>query len=164
MSLDKKNLLDSFFLLILIMFSNYLYEIFPRGLDKLFKNNILIKHFLVFFLIFFTLELVDNNNVSPLENFYTSIIVYVFYILFTKSNVYFSLIIILLLATNFILIKEKEYLKNKGDDYKYLDESINILFYIVLVILFISSIVYLNKQLKEQKNFTIYKFIFSTPL
>lgn len=162
MSLSYDTLITGFFFTILIMFSEYIRTFFPRQLYKLLINNDLSKHFLLIVLIYFTVEIADNENISPLESFYTSLIIYLFYLFFTKSTLFFSLIIITLLMVNFIIIKQKSYFKNKGENHQNLEKTAEILFYITVAISVISSFFYLNKQLREQKNFSFYKFIFST--
>jgi hypothetical protein len=161
--MDVKDLINTFFFLILIMFSNYLYELFPRQLNNFLVNSVIIKHLLIIFLVFFSLELNDrSNSKSPFQKFYESLIVYVFYLFFNKSTLFPSILIITLLASSYIMIKQQEYLKYKGEGYKHLDQAIDIVNWVVLGVMIVSFLLYFNKQLVEQKEFSIGKFIFGS--
>lgn len=163
--MNMTELINTLFLLILIMFSNYLYELFPRQLNNFLSNSIYSKHILVFFLIFFSSEFIgDSANISPLESFYMSLILYLFYIFFNKTNLYQSMLILILLITNFTIVRQQNYLKHNNKDYLYLDEYINVVSYITLGVMIISFLIYLNKQLTEQEKFSFFKFWFGTEL
>lgn len=163
--MDIKQLISSFFIIILLMFSNYLYELFPKQLGKLLTKNILIKHVALLFLIFFSIELADEEfNISPFQKLYHSLIIYVFYIFFNKSTLYFSILILLLLATNYIIIKQQTFLKNNGDEYEYLDKPIEIINWVIFAVMVVSFMLYFNKQLIENEKFSIYEFIFGTKI
>jgi hypothetical protein len=158
-------LINTLFLLILVMFGNYLYEIFPRQLNNFLSKSIYSKHILVFFLIFFSSELIhDVENKSPFESFYIALILYVFYIFFNKTNLYQSILILILLITNFTIIRQQNYLKHKNKDYLYLNEYIDVVSYIILGVMIISFLTYLNKQLTEQEKFSFFKFWFGTKI
>lgn len=161
--MDLKELINTLFLLILLMFSNYLYELFPKQLNNFFTKSILAKHVLIIFLIFFSFELINaTEDSAPLEKFYMSLILYVFYIFFNKTNLYQSILIIALLIVNYIIINQQNYLQNINQEYLHLDKYINILGYITLGVMLISFLTYFYKQLVEQEKFSIFKFWFGT--
>jgi len=163
--MDIKDLINTFFFLILIMLNNYLYELFPRQLNNYLTDSIIVKHLLIIFLIYFSLQLVDQvSEKSPFEKFYESLIVYVFYIFFNKSTLYPSILIITLLATNYVMFQQQEYLRYKGQNHDHLNQPIEIINWTVLGIVIVSSLLYLNKQITEKKEFSITKFIFGTKI
>ena len=101
----------------------------------------------------------DNHLISPFQKLYESAIIYVFYLFFSKSTLYFSIILIMLLAADYITISQQKYLEAKGEDSGYLNLPIYILAWIILGVMVISFGVYLKKQIKEHENFRVKKFI-----
>lgn len=161
MIVNINNIVSNFYLFILIAFSNYINKIFPAQLFKYIQNNVWFQYLIIFFIIFFSLELINDIKKSPLENFINSIFISFFYFLFVKSILYFSLIIITLFSIIYILEKQKDYLQSNNMYNGYLDQPITVLFYIAVTITFISSFLYLHKQkIDHSKDFSFYKFLF----
>ena len=131
------NIVDGIFLFILIGFSNYINRIMPNRLEKFLFSNVWFQHVLIFFLINFSVELVNNGEESPLDNFYNSLVIYLFYILFSKCDVIVCLLLIFILAALFIMTSEKTY---QGEDGKYLEKSIRIVSYVAAGIVGLSTV------------------------
>jgi len=163
MQIDKNNITSSFFLFLLVYLHAYIKNVFPCQLHKFLKDNLVMNHLLIFFLIYFSIELteVDQRN-SFLISLFNTFLVYVFYIFFVKSTLIFSLIIITILIIIFILVKEQKYLEDQNKDIKSLENITNILFYILIGVLIISTAVYFNKQMLEHRNFSLFKFVLGT--
>ena len=158
--MDIKRLIGGFFWTILFMLGNYLIEFFPPQLHKLLKSNMIVEHIVLFFLIYFIMEMRDDNHlISPFQKLYEAAIIYVFYLFFSKSTIVYSIIIILLLSVNFIIISQQKYLEDKGENFQYLNNTIDIISWVILGVMIISFLVYLRKQLREHKNFSVKKFI-----
>lgn len=102
----------------------------------------------------------DNNLSSPAEKFYESALIYVFYLFFSKSTLWYSVTVICLLTANYIIISQQKYLEVKGENYQQLDTTIEIISWVILGVMIVSFLVYLQKQLKEHSDFSIIKFIF----
>ena len=149
------NVVGGIFLFILIGFSNYIYLIIPNQLEKFILGNLWFQHLLIFFLINFSVELVDNSYQSPLNNFYNSIVIYIFYILFSKCSTLLSLVIIFLLAAIFIMVSEKEY---QGEGGKYLETPIRTLTYIICGLIGISTLWTLWTKYYTNPHFNLFKY------
>ena len=159
--MEIKRLIGGFFWTILFMLGNHLIEFFPPQLHRLLNNNIFVEHIVLFFIIYFVMELgEDTGNVSPFEKFYESAIIYAFYLFFSKSTLIYSIIVILLLAANYIIISQQKYLRRKNKNGDHLDQSIEIISWVILGIMVVSFFVYLDKQIKDNKNFSIKRFVF----
>lgn len=154
MTVSLNNIVSSFFLLTLINSASLIHDVYPKQLGKYIHDNVIAQHLFLLFLIYFSIEVIDDDDNITIENFYNALILYVFYLFFTKSNLFFSVLILILLSTIFILVKVKE-------DGKNIDNADVILTYVMLGILFVSFVYYLNKQIKDKKEkFSLYKFIF----
>lgn len=161
------------FILLLIISSNYLAELFPCRLQNLLKNNIYFKHLFGFLtLVFFVSISIENIGGDIFELMKNSFILYLYFILLTKNNIYFFLTISIILTIIYLahielmLIKKKE--KNTpielaflelyhGNKNKYgLD---NLLHHSLLIILILGTIVYMGeKKLEYNKNFSYVTF------
>lgn len=118
-----------------------------------------IQHLLVFFLIFFSVDLVNNTDQSPLNSLYNSLLIYVFYILFSKCDGRVSILLVLFLATIFVLQKERAYgIDSRGKDSNYLEQPIDILFYIMFGVLILSTTLTLREQLKIKSPRQVVKY------
>lgn len=149
------NIVDGIFLFILIGFSDYINKIMPNRLEKFLFSNIWFQHILIFFLINFSVELVNNGQESPLDNFYNSLIIYVFYILFSKCSVFVSLLLIFIFASLFIMTSEKNF---QGEEGQYLEKPIDIISYIAAGIILISTIWTVWYGYKNNPKFNPIKF------
>ena len=102
------------FILLLIISSNYLADLFPCRLQHLLSNNIYIKHLFGYLtLLFFVSITLDNIGSSVSELIKNSFILYIYFILLTKSNKYFFIAICLILAVIYLANIEIKLLTNK---------------------------------------------------
>ena len=173
---DKK--IKGLFLLLLVTLGQFVEEIFPCKIAKLFSNNMLVKHIVFFMLIYFTINVYNEDTIHPKQLFSSSLIIYLLFLLFTKQSLIFGIFIIILLCIEYIIYNYISFYKNKlekngtTDKSKQENKNINdlidllkklsvIILYIILVLLIIGSISYYNKQKNSYKNnFDIIKFIF----
>lgn len=165
-NLDKYPI-HSIFILILIISANFLTQLFPCRLQKILTKNIYIKHIFAFLSLTFFVVLTAPLDDKSLKNiFQKSFILYILFILIMRTDKYFFIIILFLIALIYILVlKENEYksiieknnLKDKEKDEinkNIIDiKKINdILFYIVIIITIIGFLIYLGEKKYEKKN------------
>ena len=160
MTIEVNNIVSGIFLFILIGFGNYIYNIIPNNLEKIIVKNLWLQHLIILFLINFSVNLVDNTNQSPLDNFYNSLVVYLFYMLFSKSHNYVSIIILLILAAMYILVSQREYLRENNLSSNHIEKTIDILSYLSIGLLVISNFYIIYIQMLNNPNFNIFKFYF----
>ena len=151
--------LFSFYLLI---FCNFIYEIIGCKLKQTLKTNIYIKHLLAFILLIFLIILTNENYASkhPIEILIISILVYIWFIITTRTNIYVIItILILLLIIYYIEVKIKY---ENNDKSKKIYKNIQyILLGITLLITIIGFIHYTMITYNEKKNnFDLKTFIF----
>ena len=96
------------FLLILLVTGNFVAETFGCTIQKLFYKNQYIKHVALLFLIYFTV----NLDILNFENYYhnkllSTIIIWILFILFTKSTFIFTIINFILITIIYIVYYEK---------------------------------------------------------
>lgn len=181
-SFNEKIPLYAIFILILIVCAEYLKELMPCKLDDVLKNNIYVKHFFCFltllFFVVITTEPLKDKNLK--EIIIKSIVLYILFILLIKNDyrIFFSVMVLLGLIYIISIKKyeltdliEKEKQKDKHIDIKTKKEYENqiniliiinnILFVIVITLIFLGFLFYMNKkknQYKEQFHFLTFFF------
>jgi hypothetical protein len=115
-------------------------------------------------LIFFT-NSVFGDNVNPTENFKTTMVIYLAYLLFTKiGNTYITILVFTLLGINYILSTYVGYYEKNGieeDRVKTIKSVQKNLTIVSMITVLIGFSIYLKKKHSEYgKDFTFLKFIF----
>ena len=176
--------LKSLFLLFLIMAGSFIGDIFNCTLKKILTNNIYIKHIVFIFLIYFTIDFTDNKRKHPFKILKLTIMLWTFYMMTIRMDIYFTLIVFILLFILYIIdeyfeyiIQEEIYAKfknfenlnfDKKDEIKktlenkhnYLKEINNVLEYIIVITVLMGFILYFVKQNNRKKSkFPYYKFL-----
>lgn len=164
--------IKALFLLLLSISGGYTSKTLGCGTQKAFEN-MTTKHIILFALIYFTLDISENQDEAPIhpyEQFKKAIILYIGFILFTKMNLYFTMIAFGLLCISYVIgnyvrnldwhitkINEKQK-KTQDDDKTLNDYEIlkrqssnyqNYMNYAVSGVLIIGSLSYLLKKRKE---------------
>ena len=154
--------LKGVFLILLVIFANFLAQLFPCSLQKLFNDNIFAKHILILLLIFYTIHINDDINHHPAEILFYSVLIYFIFLLFSKQNLVFAIIALILLVAKYINYSFIQYYDNltkpKKHNLNNINEYINILLLLVLLLGFFK---YFIKQRKDhKKNWSFLKFLF----
>lgn len=160
----------SLFLIFLTVAGNFIAETLSCGSQKILENNMLVKSSILFFLIYFTMDLGDSEAIHPFSRFKRAFGVFVILLMFTKmNNLFTGLTLLLLIASyltnNFIQYynaehsddKEKNSHKELLSKLHKLQTAIN---YSIFVVLVIGFILYFIKQKRDHKNFSYSKFLF----
>ena len=157
------------FIFYLIVSGNFVGETFSCRLQKHLSQNIYLKHFVGFMLLFFFAIFVDDSKKINIykQIIYTSI-VYIIFILTTKTTVNIFIIVAILLFIIYILNEIEKYEKdvNENIDFsenvKYIKFGLSIT---ALTILLIGNISYLLDKKKEYKSkFSLISFFFGRPI
>lgn len=167
---DTDHLLKGIFLFIFIISGNYLGELLGCRLIELLDTNILVKHLLGFLTLFITLVISVDLESSLFELFYTSIGLYIIFILSSRTTKYINFTIIGILIISYIIQLYKDRLKRKQEKniittfeenhlsyIKYYNYTIII---VLLVLLICGVLIYYGEQKRSYSySFDLYTFI-----
>jgi ABC-type multidrug transport system fused ATPase/permease subunit len=156
---------EAFFALYLIISSNYLGELFSCKFREFLSSNMIIKHlfgFMTFgFLVILTKIGLENDNFLY-EGILLTLVLYIWFILSTRTHVYITSIIVLLFFVMYIINYRVEYLKQKKKSTEKL-EVINKYILIITGVITILGVInygYLKKRELNQRNETFSLFHF----
>lgn len=172
----KQILIDSnifcIFIFILIVSANFLAEIFPCRIQYLLRSNMYVKHiFGLFTMIFFVVLSSGIKDKDIFTIVQISTLLYILFILISKSQIYTFYFILMLLCITYIIhiIKEKE--KENKDEKNDTLEKINnyeyimyVLYILIIIITILGVILYMGEKKIEYKNsFNYITFFFGKP-
>jgi|UniRef100_A0A6C0ALG1 hypothetical protein len=152
------------FLLFLIVSGNFIGNTLGCQIQTLFTYSMEMKEMLVFLLIYFTLNVVDNKLSSPFEHMKISVKIWVLYMLLTRMNLTFSIIVFSLLATIYVIQQQVDFKKGIDDLTKEEEEKYNkimsLLEKVAISLAIVGFVTYLIAQKREYKGkFSLWKFI-----
>ena len=160
------------FLLILAVSANFVGNLLGCKTQKLLTENIYAKHIVLFSLIYFTTDLTSKEVTHPYETLKNTSKIWVFYLLFTKMDIQFTIVVFTLLCTLYVLRNYYEYLLDNEDNNDYnnnknikrllKDYILKYLPYMVIIILIIGFIKYYIEKRGEYKDFNNLTFIFGS--
>lgn len=169
------NLLKSVLLLTLAVSGNFVGNTLSCKTQYNLTNNMLLKHLLLFFIIFFTLSYTKSTILNPNELLKNSLIIWVCFLMYTKQNAKFTIVSSLLIVATYVLNNYEEYYnellkietetENDKKDYKSKSIKIskfkNITYNLIVVSIISGFLFYLYEKKKEYgENFDPKTFIF----
>jgi hypothetical protein len=167
---DLKTVFHTFLLLILAVSGSWIGETFPCQLQAFLANNMLAKQFIILFIIYFGIGFSSSSELSPIKKIQKSFILWLAYLIFTKMDLRFSLLVIAIFVISNIVIDYINYYKeisknnnnnNNNKKILLLNKIKNYLLIIIIAFMIIGFSIYFMKQYKDHsKNFNMYKFIF----
>lgn len=172
-SFDENLPIFSMFILVLIITGVYLIDVFPCRVRKFIQSNIYLKHFIGLLTMIFLVVITDiisiNKSIGPI--IIKSFILYIIFIFYTKTEIHFFIITLILLAIIYILVLHKNNINKKNInniEQKKIDIEINriiiinnILFIIVFFFIFLGFLIYMGKkkyQYKDKFNYITFLF------
>ena len=151
------NYITAVFLLILAVCGNFVAETLGCQMQRLLTNNMYAKHLIIISLIYFTINFTGDKAENPIEHLKKTMIIYVLFIIYSKTNIYFSSIGFLLLIVNYTLhtyityyetIKDTEHLEELN---KYKNITMHT-FIIVTLMGFTQYAIYQYSERREKFN------------
>lgn len=158
------NIVKGIFLLILAISNNFLSGTLGCKTQKL-LNNTIAKHVVLLFIIYFAIDFTSTGVKYPPETLRTTIIIYVFYILFTRMNIYFTMISFALLAAIYVSNNYIEYYTKivSQDRTKQFTKMRDLLVGGLIIIVTTGFISYFVKQRRDHSvDWSLTNFIFGT--
>lgn len=110
---------NAFFLVYVLIACNFLAEIFGCKLQKLLRESMIAKHIVGFSLIMFLIIFAEpsiRDTGSYFKGALYSIVLYIWFVMTTKTHIYITLIIIALFITLYFLQLWKESVKEKDEE------------------------------------------------
>lgn len=167
------------FLLIMIISSNFLAEIFPCRFQSLLSSNNYIKHVFGYLtLVFFVSLNIEDLNTSVQELFKNSLFLYLGFMMLMKTNKYIFLLILVLLCLLYINYLNKTLKKNNTDDKDGDKDNVNVtnkwftliekndatIKNVIVGLLVFGFVVYLGEKKYEYKgDFSLMTFLLGKP-
>ena len=159
--IHKKNYTAGLFLIILAVAGNYIAETLSCQTRYVLAHNMLAKQILILCMIYFTINFTSDTVVEPVTQMKNAFYVWLFFLMFTKMNIYFTIAAFLLLATLYTLKNYKDYWKQEKNEklYHYTDGISKMVEDTMLITVILGFVIYFIKQHREHKNFDYLKFI-----
>lgn len=144
---------------------NFVAQLFPCQVQKLFTENIYYKHFLAFFILFFAIILTtDQSERITTTLFSKTLILYSLFIILTRMDKNFFLLFFFVLCIKFIIINELSHIQNKElkDKYNKINITLN---YVLISVGIIGFILYYGEKKYEYgKCFNFLTFLLGKPV
>jgi len=164
-----KEAIKGVFLLILAISGNWISETFSCETRKFLGTNQYAKHFLAFMILFFSIDFVsgiDPNPVSPVHNLWMSGLIYSLYVLFTRLDIFFTVLSFFLLLSVYFTMSYISYLGKVGTNPSEIDSLNlvqNLLTALLVATVLLGFIRYYFQQRKDHsQNWDFMKFMFGT--
>jgi len=109
---DINNLPKGLLLIFLAISGNFLAQTLGCRFQELMNNNMLAKYIFILFIIYFTVNYTSTSGTSPTKLLLLTILVWFFFILLARTNIYFTIIIFILLITLYTINNYIDYYKN----------------------------------------------------
>ena len=167
-------IIDGLFLLLLAVSGNFIAETFGCQTQELLSESIMAKQIMTFFIIFFTISYSNSDTENPTTKLIKSSIVYIFFLLFTKMNIFPTVVVLFLLMGLYISNNYKKFFistfnkkKSNKNLVSHQDKIKNITKIQKILIIGVAIVIsmgffnyYKEKQIEYKKSFEFSKFIF----
>ena len=163
---DSMNIMIKGVLLIfLAMSGNFLAELLGCRTQKLLSQNMWAKHIILLFSIYFAMGLVEDIN--PYQNIADTFFIWVLFLLFTKTTVTFTILILISLGSFYMFQNFYKYYDTKGVISDILKDRLlkvkKLFLTVIIMLIIIGFILYSRKQfLHRRGTFSIIHLIFGT--
>ena len=162
--MDLNDIIRGIFLVILVICGNFTGQLLGCQTQKLLEMNMFSKYFVTYLILFFTIDFVSDKNKDVFITGKEALYIWILFIMFTRMNLFFTIIVFILLIIAYLINMQIKYLKeNKPNDknIKYLDIIHKKIYIVIFFTILLGFIMYFIKQRKEhKKNWSSIKFIF----
>ena len=160
--------INPLFIFYVTLGGNFVAQLFPCQVQKLFTENIYYKHFLAFFILFFAIVLTSDKSEKISKTLLSkTVLLYSLFIILTRMDKNFFLLFFITLCFKFIIINELSHtynsnLKDKKDKYDKINKALN---YVLISIGIIGFILYYGEKKYEYgKRFNFLTFLLGKPV
>ena len=164
--IDLNDTVKGVFLLILAISGNFVAETLGCKSQKLLSENMYAKHFISIFILYFAIGFVNSEKPKhPNDVMKSALIIYILFILFTKMDITFTLIVFSILASTYVISTYVNYYKEVTPEDNELIEKLEYIqkacYTVMIGLIFIGFGLYFKKQHKDYyKTWSTSKFLF----
>ena len=140
----SSNVINAIFFLLLGISSNFIGDTMGCQVQQLFNTSIFFKQLIVFFTIFFGIDISDGKKLKVMSKLKIAVIVFILFTLLANMNIKFSIIIFSLISILYILnsyiselelsMKDSNEIKEKYNKMKKIRKQLGILSLAVIVV------------------------------
>jgi len=167
---NNEYILKGLFLFIFIISGNYLGELLGCRLIKLLNESMIIKHILGLLTLFLTLAFTIDLNTSLFTLFKISVVLYIIFILSSKTTKYINYLIIFIFIISFIVQLYKDRLKRKLEvstintteklHLEYIEKYNDYILKLIIGLIIIGILIYIGEQKRSyNEDFNYYTFL-----
>ena len=162
----SEDIIKGIFLLLLAVSGGFISETFGCKTQEMLTNNMFAKHFVIILILYFTINFTNNDeSIHPSYMIRMVLFIYILFLLFTKMNIQFTIVVFCLLTVAYINSTFIDYYtKNTPDDKNKIDslqKNQEIIYILIIILIIIGFGFYFHKQYKEHsKSWSTIKFIF----
>ncbi len=154
------------FLLVLAVAGNFIAETLGCKSQKLLSENMYAKHFISIFILYFAIGFVNSEEPEhPMNIMKSALVIYLLFILFTKMDITFTLIVFSILAATYVVSTYIDYYKKVTPEENELIDKLEYIqkmsYTLMIGLIFIGFGLYFRKQYKDYyKTWSTSKFLF----
>lgn len=163
--IDTELDINPLFIFYVTLGGNFVAQLFPCQVQKLFTENIYYKHFLAFFILFFAIVLTSDKSEKISTTLLSkTLLLYSLFIILTRMDKNFFLLFFVTLCIKFIIINELSHTNDAAlkDKYNRINKALN---YGLISIGIIGFILYYGEKRYEYgKRFNFLTFLLGKPV
>jgi len=162
----SEDAIKGIFLLLLAIAGGFISQTLGCKTQKMLTNNMFAKHFIIILILYFTINFTNNDeSMHPFYMIRMVLIIYILFLLFTKMNIQFTIVVFCLLTVAYVNSTFIDYYtKNTPEDknkIESLQKNQQIIYILIIILIIIGFVLYFHKQYKEHsKSWSTIKFIF----
>ena len=157
--------INPLFIFYVTLGGNFVAQLFPCQVQKLFTENIYYKHFLAFFILFFAIILTSEKSEKITSVIFSkTIVLYALFIILTRMDKNFFLMFFFILCIKFIIVNEYTNTRDAvlKEKYDILNKGLN---YALICIGIVGFILYYGEKRYEYgKRFNFLTFLLGKPV
>lgn len=162
----SEQVIKGIFLLILAIAGGFISQTLGCETQKMLTYNMFVKHFIIILILYFTINFTNTDEtIHPFYMLRLVLVIYILFLLFTKMNIEFTIVVFCLLTIAYVNSTFIDYyIKNTPENKNKIEtlEKIQQIIYVLIIIFIIMGFgFYANKQYKSHyKSWSSIKFIF----
>lgn len=163
-------IIQGIFLLIVAVSGNFVAETMGCQTQKILSENMYVKNAVIILIVYFSLGFASSeHNASPINILKQSLLIWSFFLMFNKMEIFFSamvvaMLIVLLICKDYITYYEKDDKDKHMKTINTLSQTMDYLFYSVMITTIVGFGMYFKKQRSDYfSTFSYSTFLFGSP-